>query len=56
MEPKAWLNTSHIRKFKNTKPIAFYILFLFWAINAYTSTEDQKLMRAITACFNIVRL
>lgn len=56
MELVAWLNASYQKKFKNSKPIAFYILFLIWVINAYTSAEDQKLMWAIMACFNIVRL
>lgn len=44
------------KEFKNWKLTAFYILYLIWAINAYTSAEDQKLMRAMVACFNIVKL
>lgn len=43
------------KEFKNSTPIAFYILFLIWPINVHTSAEDQKLMLAMVDYFNIVR-
>jgi len=36
--------------------LPFYILFLIRAINAYTSVAEQKLMRGMVSCFNIVTL